>query len=344
VLARLLYSRLRNLMLKDARRAWNEDLAAATARVEGTLTELRGELAALRRAQGPLLVAELDRRQASMLNDVRARLDATRIATHLARAIANAELRTTPMPHMVVDQLLPPDVYDLLVRTIPPTEVFGDHDPVKQDFEMSALDSAPAVTSLVWRFFDEQVVGTVITTAILRRFAPFVSDHYAQTGGGPFGAQAAAIPHRSFAGRIQLRRPGYALRPHLDPKRVVVTGLVYFARPGDSEAYGTQLYSIDRPFVQAGLKTFYPEHHGMTCTLAASVPFTANTMLAFVNSGGAHGASLPLDASLKERYAYQFYVKPDDGLLKGLLGTLPEEARAPWADLFSPKTAAATPP
>ncbi len=60
-------------------------------------------------------------------------------------------------------------------------------------------------------------------------------------------------------------------------------------------------------------------------------------MLAFVNSGAAHGATLPREAPLKERYAYQFYIKPDDGALKRLLAGLPEEARAPWAELFTPK-------
>ena len=127
----------------------------------------------------------------------------------------------------------------------------------------------------------------VLAQALLRRLAAAVAAHYAQTGGHEFGQQAAAIPHRSFAGRIQLRRPGYSLQPHLDPKRVVITGLIYFARPGDDPAHGTQLFSVDRPFVSAGIKTFFPEQHGISCTLAASVPFTANTLLAFVNSGGA---------------------------------------------------------
>ena len=116
---------------------------------------------------------------------------------------------------------------------------------------------------------------------------------------------------------------------------MAITGLFYFARPGDSDAYGTQLFEVDRPFVQSELKTIFPEQHGLRCTLARTVPYRANTLFAFVNSVAAHGATLPADAALKERYAYQFYVKPDDGALKQLLRRLPEEDRAAWAGLLT---------
>jgi hypothetical protein len=161
-----------------------------------------------------------------------------------------------------------------------------------------------------------------------------VIEHYAETGGRDFGGRAAAIRHRTVAGRIQLRRPGYRLRPHLDPKRVALTGLIYFPQPGESEDFGTQLFTVDRPFVTTGMKTFFPENAGMRCELARTVPYRANSLLAFVNSRAAHGAELPPDAPLLERYAFQFYVKPDDGSLKTLLAQLPEADRAAWEGLL----------
>jgi hypothetical protein len=231
---------------------------------------------------------------------------------------------------VVVDNVLPADFYRLLADAIPPAELFPDRDPVKTDYEMDTLDQAPEITRRVWRFFDDDVVAGMLAPAVLARFREAVVAHYAETGGEAFGRQAAAIPHRTVAGRIQLRRPGYHLRPHLDPKRVAITGLLYFPQPGDGEAYGTQLFSVDRPFVASGMKTFFPEEAGLTCTLARTIPYRANTMLAFVNSRAAHGATLPADAPLLERYAFQFYIKPDDGQLKKLLQQLPEADRAAW--------------
>lgn len=337
MLARLLYPRLRGLILKDARQGWREDDAASAARLQESVSKLREEVVVLRRGYRDLLVAELNRRDAPRVDAVRASLDCRRIAAHVADAVAGAELRGQPMPHLVIEGLLPADAYDLLLQAMPPVEVFQDRDPVKQDFEMSALGAAPQLSQLVWRFFDEELVAGVLAPALLRRLNEAVVTHYAATGGPEFGEKAAAIPHRSFAGRIQLRRPGYALQPHLDPKRVVVTGLLYLARPGDDPSYGTQLFSVDRGFVSTGNKTYFPEQHGMRCTVTSTVPFTPNTLLAFVNSGGAHGATLPADARLRERYAFQFYIKPDDGALKGLLAEVSDDARAPWADLFVSK-------
>jgi hypothetical protein len=115
---------------------------------------------------------------------------------------------------------------------------------------------------------------------------------------------------------------------------VAVTGLCYFPRQGDGDGYGTQLFTVDRPVTAPGLSTFFPESAGARCELVRTVPYRANSMLAFVNSRGAHGASLPADASLSERYAYQFYVKPDDGHLKPLLRRLPEDARAVWEEIL----------
>ena len=74
--------------------------------------------------------------------------------------------------------------------------------------------------------------------------------------------------------------------------------------------------------------------------MARTVPFRQNTLLAFVNSKAAHGATLPADAPLRERYAYQFYVKPRDGDLKKLLLELPPDMRRNWAGFLDEKVKA----
>jgi hypothetical protein len=104
-----------------------------------------------------------------------------------------------------------------------------------------------------------------------------------------------------------LRRPGYHLEPHLDPDRVVVTCLIYFARPGDDESFGTSFYRINGDPVINRRNTFFPRDEGYSCDLVKTAPFTPNTAVAFVNAGGAHGAGIPRSAPKgTERYAYQF--------------------------------------
>lgn len=343
MVGRIVLDRLRRSLLPGFQKAWTRDLDARFKAVKADLDDLQTELRRLRRANRRLEVLhEWNEARPSLFENLDARLSLDRIRPHVVDAIARAEVVPDPTAHMVIERLLPNDLYALLIESIPPPEFFGERDPVKQDLEIEQLLSAPRFTQRVWRFFDEQVVPEVIAPSIFARFRDAVVGHYAETGGPEFGEKGAALKHLVASGRIMLRRPGYRLKPHLDPKRVVITGLMYLARPGDSETYGTQLFRVDRPFVASGLKTFFPEDSGYTCEVARTVPFRANSMLAFVNSRAAHGATLPKDAELKERYTYQFYLKPPDGGLKPLLKTLSPEARAPWAQLFAHETQAAS--
>ena len=334
MIGRYVFHRLRRALLPDFQRAWTRDLNASLKDVRATLAEVQAELAELRRFRRAAVLRDWEQSRASLLDTLETRLDVEAIAAHATRAIAGASICNHPAPHVVVDRILPPEFHELLSAAIPPAGLFPDRDPVKQDFEMSVLGTAPELSRRVWQFFDEAIVGRVLAPALLEKLHAQVIRHYAESGGESFGIKAATLTHRTVAGRIQLRRPGYSLAPHLDPKRVVITGLLFFPRHGDSEDFGTQLFSVDRPFVQTGTKTFFPGEAGLTCTLASTVPYRANMLLAFINSGGAHGAELPADAPLLERYAYQFYVKPVDGELKKLLRALPPDAQAAWGEML----------
>ena len=335
------YSRLKTALLPDFRRAWSKDVDASVKTLQRELSRVEAELGALRQAHDALAVKEWMQSREPMRATLDERLRLEPIRAHILDAVDRAQVSNDPTTHAVIENILPADFYELVTAAIPPAELFPSRDPVKQDFHLDEhLAAAPAFTQRVWKFFDEDVVAGVLAPALHQRFHAAVIDHYAETAGGNFGERAAAIPHRGFAGRLHLRRPGYYLKPHLDPKRVVITGLVYFARPGDSEAYGTQLFRVGKPFTSSTMGKFYPQDEGLPVELARTVPFRPNTLLAFVNSRAAHGAALPPDAPLRERYAYQFYVKPRDGDLKKLLLELPPEARINWARFLDDKVKA----
>jgi hypothetical protein len=97
------------------------------------------------------------------------------------------------------------------------------------------------------------------------------------------------------------------------------------------------LFRVKKPFTSSTMGKFYPEDEGLPLEVARTVAFRPNTLFAFINSKAAHGATLPPDAPLRERYAYQFYVKPADGDLKKLLRELPVDARKDWAAFLDDK-------
>ena len=246
------------------------------------------------------------------------------------RAVRCATLESNPGPHAVVDNVLPEDLYQRLLAAIPPAEFFtGDASAVKRDFRVSGTTLAPTASRVIWDTFEAEVVERALMPALLDLFAPVLESHYALVMGADVAAEAARLP-KGVNGRIMLRRPGYHQGVHVDPKRALMTGILYLARPGDDPKHGTTLYAVDRPLEPPSMSTYYLEPEGFQCTAARAVAFVPNRLLVFMNSV-AHGAEMPADAPQRERYGYQFYVKPKYRGFKSLLKKLPAERQRPWA-------------
>lgn len=332
-----LATRLRGAWRHDADEAM-KPLRKELRRLAREVEELRAALqdTAVRAARGDRsssqlrLVQELDERQRERLAALPALLDERPIQAHLCRAIGEAELRSDPFDHIVVEQVLPAAVYDLLIAAIPPAVFFDDHDPIKQNL-VFPITFGPALSTLVWNFVDATIARRGIQPAVLEKFHARLQGHYDTVFGPSFRARANALPQLSGGGRLMLRRPGYHLPPHRDPKRSMLTCLLYLARPGDSEAHGTQLFRVIDDREASYKQTYYPEGDSCRCDLATVVPFRPNTMLVFLNSRGAHGATIPADAGEDlERYAYQFYVAPENAALSALIRELPPDRRTMW--------------
>lgn len=247
-------------------------------------------------------------------------LDPAAIHATIARALAEAVFEESPMPHVVLRNLWPADTYAALLDAIPPDEFFPEKDPIKQNIKIRQLEAVPAWTRRALEFLEDTVIATILTPALVSRMRPYLESVYRHEYGPALGPMVAAVPHLATAGRLMLRRPGYKLEPHLDPQRVAMTCLLYFARPGDDSAYGTELFEIDRPVVVDRSNTFYPREKGYDCRLVKAVPFEPNTALVFLNRTGAHAAEIPRNAPKHtKRYSYQFYVSPEPAALQGLM-------------------------
>lgn len=253
------------------------------------------------------------------------------LVDHVRGAVASAELVTDPGPHMVVADVLPADVYARLLDAMPPPDAFEIADKVKANFAPLASTAAPERSRDAWSWFHTHVIEGVITPILLEAFAPCLAAAYRAQFGADFAEAALGLPHRAFQGRLMLRRPGFRLKPHRDKKVATLTGLVYFARPGDSPDHGTELYRVFDDQPAPVMKTYYPEAHGGRAELARTVLFVGNTALFFMNTPGmAHGAGIPRDSPQAERYAYQFYVGPSRPDLARIVHQLPPELAKAW--------------
>ncbi len=256
-------------------------------------------------------------------------LDTARIAAHVTRAVDRAPLVEDPFPHVLVEDWLPGDVYQTMMRGLPPAVFFADRDLARQRVLVPFV-KGPIYSRRVWSYIADEIVGRMLREALTRKFEGVVR-RYVESFCGP-DLSGVDLTLNASDGRIMLRRPGYVITPHRDPE----VGLRDGARvPGSPRRQrvgtGTQLYRVKDDEEAPNDKPFYVDES--RCELVRSVPFKANTMMAFLNSAGAHGASIPADAQPPdmERYLYQFRLGPGPKTIKSLLTTMGPERRERWA-------------
>jgi len=251
----------------------------------------------------------------------------TDIGAHVAAAIDRATLNLDPFPYAIVDDLLPNHVYKALLRAIPPLELFADRPVNKQQLNVP-FELAPAYARRVWRFMTDVVAPDFITPEVLEKFheplAGWISANWPDV-------DPQSVQMHSSKGRLMLRRRGYRIPPHRDPKWGFITCLFYLARPQDSDAWGTQIYAVDADQEARGAAPHWIDP--ARCRLVADIPFRPNRTFIFLNSYGAHGSHIPDDAkpATLERYAYQFRIGPTAESAEAMMATLSGEKRAMWA-------------
>jgi len=231
------------------------------------------------------------------------------IAAHVGAAITATPMTPAPFPHLVVRDLLPPTFYEALLRAIPPPTFWRDAGFRRENWHVDG-DRGPVFSESTWRYMHTVVGNQMIMPALLERFRPHIQSYWSDF----FGIDAATVDghYECGEGRLQLRRGGYKLEPHLDPPRAVLTVLIYLAKPGDDDAFGTDIYASDPlPVKRVGI--YYPGREGLNVQKVGRVPFTPNTLLAFMTATSVHGAELPADLDPRfERFTYQLLVTPDD--------------------------------
>ena len=91
------------------------------------------------------------------------------VSSHVRSAIASTTLHEDPFPYAVVDNLLPDNCYDALIRRLPPADLFADRPVNKQQLKVP-LDLAPSYSRRVWAFMAAVVAADMIAPAIVEKF------------------------------------------------------------------------------------------------------------------------------------------------------------------------------
>jgi hypothetical protein len=259
---------------------------------------------------------------AAVMNDAEVR-------AHIERRCAGVVVATDPFPYVTIDTVLPQNLYDALVRGLPPVELFNDRLPNKRQLTVP-FRLAPSYSCRVWAYMARTVVPQVLMPVLLETFRPVVDAWMRQEFPALGEHPIDEIEMNASDGRILLRTRGYVIPPHRDPKWGFLTGILYLARPGDSQSWGTQFYRVEADEESRGaLPHWVPDAR---CVQVADVAFVPNRLIVFLNSTGAHGARIPEEAPESlERYIYQFRLGPRSEGVAQMMDTLPPDRRAFWA-------------
>jgi hypothetical protein len=266
---------------------------------------------------------------AERLIELRQRLRTADLRAFARRAVSRAELRLDPCPHVVIDELLPDEWCDELVNAIPSTVFFKSHNLTRQEMQVPFV-FAPAYHRLVWDAFFREVIEGALVDGISEKFAgpldTFVGHHWPSVGTMAAGGVRLEVTNS----RLLLRRAGYEIKPHRDPRWAFLTCLVYLQKRDDVVTFGTQFYRLKQEREAAHSSPLWAEYD--ECELVTDLPARRNTAVIFLNSTGVHGATIPPEAppDLK-RFVYQVQFGPNEATRESLIATLPDDRRPMWA-------------
>ncbi len=212
-------------------------------------------------------------------------LDFDRVSAHARGAAERARLAASPVPHLVIAELFPRDVYRTLLDAIPMPVFFDGRATEGQQLGVPPR-LAPAHAVVTWMFVNDVVRQSLSELLVARLAAPLTAYAHERFPSLPPLAEWAG-EMTLIDGRIVRRTPGYAGPAPVDRPWELLTGVLDLVRDHDGEEYGSRLAGV-------------------------SIPFRPNTALVCVGPPDRRSyAPIPPDAPAGvERHTYEFGIGP----------------------------------
>ena len=265
-----------------------------------------------------------DSRPTRALDRALKRIGDARVPAHVRAVVAAAPLESDPCPYVVLDDLLTDDVYDTMVAAIPPPLFFEHLTVTRQDLKVP-FEFVPRYQQEVWQAFQTRVVMKALVPALSDKFQDSLDLLVRNQWPGVVDSMTdAGISLQSAAARVMRRRPGYEIKPHRDPHWTFLTCILYLTKRDDRQLYGTQLCRLQHEQEFPTHSPFWVPEDDVE--VVREVPGRPNSAVVFLNSTGAHRASIPADAPPEtDRYIYQVQLGPERAVRDALTARLPAD-------------------
>ncbi|HYD56220.1 MAG TPA: hypothetical protein VEB41_04875 [Burkholderiales bacterium] len=193
--------------------------------------------------------------------------------------IGNAPVLNYPFPHFFVRDVFPADYYAEMQRNLPRPEAMKSLEEARgtrgypERSVMTLGEEAPAFWAGLWRW----MLGGRVGHLMLQKFAPVVQ------------ARLQGIPDAEITDEAILvhDRTQYALGPHSDSPRKLITMLFYLPADERLARYGTSIYVPKDPDFRC---PGGPHYSFEIFDRMATMPFVPNALFAFAKTDNSfHG-------------------------------------------------------
>jgi len=240
----------------------------------------------------------------------------------LLAAVTPADIRTDPFPHIILDDVLDPALYERLSAEYPPIEIFmaprnsGHPYPSNSRYELAAwIAQIHSEVGPLWKEFVERHSNATFLAEVFRLFDGYWPADLRDALGGSFTGHStgrlleplAAPPRISLDARAEINTPVHGKAsvsrgPHLDTPNRLYSGLYYFRHP-DDESQGGELHLYRWKHPAQEIERFQQPEDAVE--LALTIPYRANRFVLFPQGLHAlHGVGLRAPTPHVRRYVF----------------------------------------
>ena len=218
------------------------------------------------------------------------------VSHHVLYRIANAPVFTHPFPHIYVRDVFPQDFYRELRAHLPPPEAYGslkamgrvsaDYPDTRLVFPLTPNNVQTLGEPFIgfWTRVAQQFLTGDFQQQMLSHFGRFLEQRWGRPGNLQFQDEALIVQDHST----------YALEPHTDTLKKVLSFLFYLPADDSMSLLGTSIYAPKDPSFVCTKGLHYP-FEGFH--LVSTMPYVPNALFAFVRTGKSFHGVEPIAGS-----------------------------------------------
>lgn len=199
---------------------------------------------------------------------------------HLIGRLHDAEVKPLPFPHVYVTRCFPVEYYDEILENLPEDTAYQD-----RTYENRAMVSTKDLQTLFWKDLSEWMTSYESIGAVMDMFN---------------------ITERNIAVDVRLVRDktGYAIKPHTDVRRKLISLLFYLPESvSDADAGTSIMVPKNRDFTSDGNARYDFENF----LIVKTAPFMPNTMLGFPRSDISFHGVMPTSVAIRNVLLLNLY-------------------------------------